>query len=115
MQSIISVCLTDEQIQDLRTAQMMESVNRSGKINQARARERSYRRYIHRQDRRARHLAFVRKRNSALALAGIGVFCLAVGLLGLGAPVLFDTIGMIAAMCAAVLAGELAQERRMAR
>lgn len=115
MEKMISVCLTEDQYQDLHTQQMIRAVNHASRVNEARARERSYRRYIHRQDRRARHLAFVRKRNSALALAGIGVFCLAVGLLGLGAPVLFDAIGMIAAMCAAVLAGELAQERRMAR
>ena len=114
MNKMISVCLTEEQIHDLQTAQMMDTVNRSSKINQARARERGYRRYIHRLDRRAKHLAFLRKLHNALALAGIGVFCLTVGLLGLGAPWLFDAIGIAAAMCAAVLAGELAQERRMA-
>ena len=115
MNKMISVCLTEDQIQAIRTDQMIDAVNRSGKINQAQARERSYRRYIHRQDRRAKRLAYARKLHNALALAGIGVFCLTVGLLGLGAPVLFDAIGIIAALYASVLAGELMQESRMAR
>ena len=114
MEKMISVCLTEDQYQELHTDQLIRAVNHASRVNQARARERSYRRYIRRQDRRAKHLAFRRKQNNALALAGIATFCLAVGLLGLGAPVLFDAIGIIAAMCAAVLAGELAQERRMA-
>ena len=115
MNKMISVCVTEEQYQDIQTARMMESVNRSSKINQARARERSYRRDIHRMDRRAKHLAFLRKRNACLAAAVAGIFCLSVALLGLGAPVLFTALGIAAALYAAVLAGELGQERRMAR
>jgi hypothetical protein len=115
MNKMISVCLTEDQIQAIRTDQMIDAVNRSGKINQARARERGYRRYIHRQDRWAKHLAFIRKRSACLAAAVAGIFCLSVALLGLGAPVLFTALGIAATLYASVLAGELMQEGRMAR
>ena len=115
MNKMISVCLTEDQYQNLQTDQLIRAVNHASGANQARARERSYRRYIRRQDRRAKHLAFIRKRNNALAAAVAGIFCLSVALLGLGAPMLFTALGIAATLYAAVLAGEVMQEGRMAR
>lgn len=115
MNQIISICVTDDQMHQIGTSQMIDAVNRNHRDAQTRTRDRRYRNYIRRKDLRARHKAFCNRLAMALSVGAAGVFCLSCALLGLASRPLFVPIGTACVLYAAALAGMLMQERKVAK
>jgi hypothetical protein len=113
MNQIISVCMTEDQIHAMHTDQMVKAVNQNHRDAEIRRKDRAYRRYIHHQDRRAKHAAWMHRVHKAAMFALISVACTATALAGLSWAPLFVPLGIACGMYAAGIVGGLLRERQM--
>lgn len=113
MSQIISICMTEDQIHAMHTDQMVKAINQNHRNAMLRKKDRAYRRYIHQQDRRAKHAAWMHRVRNAALFALISMVCTTTALTGLSWAPLFVPVGIACGMYAAGITGGLMRERQM--